>query len=180
MLFFNLLLLKTSLTYYVNVITLGWEDGERKRRMVIRSMIVLGVIAVVGGIITNIITQQVKGQDPVYQCITSDDQPYQAYVTIFVTVNNQEITVPKDIGVLPDCVRPMHTHDSNGVIHISYERPYDFRLGHFLWYWNFDILQYDATVDVNGLDVGEKYLDTVLQDGMSIRMDFKSKDNKII
>jgi len=143
-------------------------------------MIVLAVMAVGGGIITNIIMQQARAQDPLYQCIASEDQPYQAYLTIFVTVNNQEITVPKNIGILPECVRPMHTHDSNGVIHIAYERSYDFKLGHFLWYWNLDILQYDATVYVNGFDAGEKYLDTVLQDGMSIRMDFKSKDSKII
>lgn len=155
---------------------MGWENGERKKRMIIRSMIALAVIAVAGGIITNVITQQVRGQDPLYQCITSEDQPYQAYITIFVTVDNQEVIVPKNIGILQDCVRPLHTHDSNGVIHIAYERPYDFRLGHFLWYWNFDILKYDATVYVNGFDAGEKYLDTVLQDGMLIRMDFKSKD----
>lgn len=154
---------------------MGWENGERKKKMVIRSMIALAVIAVVAGVITNIVTQQVRAQDPLYQCITSEDQPYQAYVTIFVTVDGQEIPVPKDIGILPDCVRPIHTHDSNGVIHVAYEKPYNFRLGHFLWYWNFDILRYDATVYVNGFDIGEKYLDTVLEDGMSIRMDFKSK-----
>ena len=159
---------------------MGWEDGEKKKRMVVRSMIVLAVIAVGGGIITNIVMQQARAQDPLYQCIKSEDQPYQAYVTIFVTANNQEITVPQNIGILPDCVRPMHTHDSNGLVHIAYERPYDFRLGHFLWYWNFDILQYDATVYVNGFDIGEKYLDTILQDGMSVRIDFRSKDSKVI
>jgi len=156
---------------------MGWENGEKKKKMVIRSMIALAVIAVVAGVITNIVTQQVRAQDPLYQCISSEDQPYQAYVTIFVTVDNQEIVVPKDIGITPDCVRPIHTHDTNGYIHIAYEKPHDFRLGHFLWYWNFDILKYDATVYVNGFDVGEKYLDTVLEDGMSIRMDFRSKNS---
>ena len=155
---------------------MGWENGEKKKR-VIRSMIALAVIAVVAGLITNIVTQQVRAQDPLYQCVSSEDQPYQAYVTIFVTVDNQEIAVPKDIGITPDCVRPIHTHDTNGYIHIAYEKPHDFRLGHFLWYWNFDILKYDATVYVNGFDVGEKYLDTLLEDGMSIRMDFRSKNS---
>jgi len=159
---------------------MGWENGERKKKMVIRSMIALAVIAVVAGVITNIVTQQVRSQDPLYQCIASEDQPFQAYVTIYVTVDNQEVIVPKDIGITSNCVRPIHTHDTNGVIHIAYEKQYDFRLGHFLWYWNFDILKYDATVYVNGFDVGEKYLDTVLQDGMSIRMDFKSKDSGVI
>jgi len=77
-------------------------------------------------------------------------------------------------------VRPIHTHDTGGLIHVAYERPHQFRLGHFLWYWNFDILKYDATVYINGFDVGEKYLDTALQDGMSIRMDFRSKDSGVI
>jgi len=82
------LLLKTSLTYGGIVTAMGWENGERKKRMVIRSMIALAVIAVVAGVITNVVTQQVRAQDPLYQCIESEDQPYQAYVTVFVTVNN--------------------------------------------------------------------------------------------
>jgi hypothetical protein len=159
---------------------LGWEDGERKKRIVIRSMIVLAAIAVAGGIVTNLITQQVRAQDPLYQCIKSEDQPYQAYVTLIVTVDNQEIIVPANIGISADCVRPIHTHDANGVIHVAYEKPYEFKLGHFLWYWNFDVLRYDATAYVNGFSVDEKYLDTVLQDGMSVRIDFKSKESKII
>ncbi len=159
---------------------MGWENGERKKKMVIRSMIALAVIAVVAGVITNIVTQQVRAQNPLYQCIASEEQPYQAYVTIFVTVDNQEVVVPKDIGIAPDCVRPIHTHDASGLIHVAYERPHEFMLGHFLWYWNFDILKYDATVYVNGSNVGEKYLDTVLQDGMSVRMDFISKDGNLI
>lgn len=159
---------------------MGWEDGEKKKRVVIRSMIVLAVIAVAGGLITNIFTQQVRAQDPLYQCIRSEDMPYQAYVTISVIVDNQEVVIPKGIGITDDCIRPIHTHDSSGLVHIAYERPYDFKLGHFLWYWNFDIAKYDATVHVNGQDIGDNYLDTVLKDGMTIGLEFKSKSGPII
>jgi hypothetical protein len=159
---------------------MGWEDGEKKRRMVIRSMIVLAVVAVAGGLATNIFTQQVRAQDPLYQCIESEDQPYQAFVTISITVDGRQAVVPKDIGITDSCIRPIHTHDTSGLIHVAFERPYDFKLGHFLWYWNFDIIKYDATVYLNGQNVEEKYLDTVLKDGMTINMDFRSKNGPIV
>jgi hypothetical protein len=99
-------------------------------------------------------------------------------VTVSVSINGQPIEVPANIGILENCLRPIHTHDTTGLVHIVYDRQYDFRLGHFLWYWGFNIQQYDATVYVNGIPQ-DKYLDTVLRDGMSIIMDFKSKPSGI-
>ncbi len=159
---------------------MDWEDRAQKKRILIRSMVVLAAIAVGAGLVTNVIAQQARLQDPLYQCLPSDERPYQAYVTISVTVNNQQVEVPKGIGVSPDCLRPIHTHENDGVIHVAYEKPYDFSLGHFLWYWNFDISKYDAKVYVNGMDVSEKYLDTVLKDNTSIIIDFRSKDSGIV
>ncbi|MEM2760453.1 MAG: hypothetical protein QXU32_11925 [Nitrososphaerales archaeon] len=158
---------------------MSWDLDENKKKMLIRSMIALAVIAVAAGVITNIITQQARAQDPVYQCIESDNLPYQAYVTISVSINGQPIEVPANIGMQENCLRPIHTHDNSGLIHIVYDRPYDFKLGHFLWYWGFDIQKYDATTYVNGIQ-HERYLDTVLRDGMSIIIDFKSKPSGII
>lgn len=140
-------------------------------------MILLAVVVASVGIVTNLITQQVRGQDPLYQCIESDEQPYQAYVTMAVTVDGQQLTIPENIGISPDCMRPIHTHDNSGLIHLAYEKPHEFRLGHFFWYWGFDIMRYDARVYVNGIDPGEEYLDTVLKDGMSTTIDFTSKRN---
>ena len=156
------------------VCILSWDLDAAKKKALIRSMIILAVIAVAAGVITNIITQQARAQDPVYQCIESDNLPYQAYVTISITINGQPSEVPANIGVLDNCLRPIHTHDRSGLVHIVYDRPYDFKLGHFLWYWGFDLQQYDATVYVNGVQQ-DKFLDMVLRDGMTITMDFKSK-----
>lgn len=141
-------------------------------------MIALAVIAVVAGVVSNIIAQQARTQDPLYQCIESDNLPYQAYVTLSIRVNDQPIEIPANIGISDNCLRPIHTHDNTGLIHVVYNEPYDFTLGHFLWYWNFNIQQYDATVYVNGVEK-EKYLDTVLRDGMFIVIDFRSKPSGI-
>lgn len=142
-------------------------------------MVALAVVAITAGIITNIITQQARAQDPIYQCIASDNLPYQAYVSVSVTVNGEVTEVPASIGISDNCLRPMHTHDSTGLLHIVYDRPYDFKIGHFLWYWGFNIQEYDATVYVNGVKQ-DAYLDTVLRDGMTIIMDFRSKPSGII
>jgi hypothetical protein len=157
---------------------LSWDLDASKKKMLIRSMIALAVIAVAAGVVTNIVTQQARGSDPLYQCIESDNLPYQAYVTVSVSINGQPIEVPANIGIQDNCLRPIHTHDTTGLVHIVYDRQHDFRLGHFLWYWGFNIQQYDATVYVNGIPQ-DKYLDTVLRDGMSIIMDFKSKPSGI-
>ncbi len=148
-------------------------DADKKKK-VLRSMIFIAVLAVSAGIVTNLVTQYTRGQDPLYQCIDSDNLPYQAYVTVFVNIDRQPVEVPADIGINDDCLRPIHTHDNSGLIHIAFDRSYEFRLGHFLWYWNFNIQEYDAKVYVNGIEQ-EKYLGTVLRDGMSIIMEFNSK-----
>ena len=148
-------------------------DADKKKKL-IRSMIYLAVFAVSAGIVTNLVTQYTRAQDPIYQCIDSDNLPYQAYVNVFVNVDRQPMEVPVDIGITDDCLRPIHTHDNSGLVHIVFDSSYEFRLGHFLWYWNFNIQEYDAKVYVNGIEQ-EKYLGTVLQDGMSIIMEFKSK-----
>ena len=157
---------------------MSWDLDADEKKMLIRSMIVLAVIAVVAGIVTNIISQQARAQDPLYQCIESDNLPYVAYVTLSVNVDGRPTEVPANIGIREDCLRPIHTDDSSGLVHIVYDRPYDFKIGNFLWYWGFKIQQYDATVYVNGVEQ-DKYLDIVLRDGMSIVMDFKSKPSGI-
>lgn len=157
---------------------MSWDIDADKRRILIRSMIALAVIAVAAGIMTNIITQQARAQDPLYQCIESDNLAYQAYVTISVTVNGLPVEIPSGVGIQENCMRPIHTHDTSGLVHIVFSKPYDFRLGHFLWYWGFDIQSYDASVYVNGV-AQQNYLDMVLRDGMTVIIDFKSKPSGI-
>jgi hypothetical protein len=141
-------------------------------------MILIAVIAIAAGVVTNIITQQARSKDPLYQCIESENLPYQAYVTVSVTINDQPVEVPASIGISENCLRPIHTHDTSGLVHVVYDTPHNFTVGHFLWYWGFNIQQYDTTVYVNGIQQ-DKYLDIVLRDGMSIILDFKSKPGGI-
>ncbi|NMJ87649.1 MAG: hypothetical protein EX285_07425 [Thaumarchaeota archaeon] len=158
---------------------MSWDPNTDKKKKLIRSMILLALIAIIAGIVTNIIAQQTRSQNPLYQCIESDYLSYDVYLTISTNIDGKPVEIPDNIGILEDCLSPVHTHDNSGLVHVVYDRPYEFRLGHFLWYWGFNIQQYDATVYVNGIEQ-DKYMDVVLRNNMSIVIDFKSKPRGII
>ena len=52
-----------------------------------------------------------------------------------IKINGTEQEIPVNIGILPGIMRPLHTHDGTGEIHI--EGPYkrDFTLGEFFEIW---------------------------------------------
>ena len=53
-----------------------------------------------------------------------------------IKINGQNFPIPANIGISTGIMRPLHTHDSSGEIHI--EGPYarDFSVGEFFQVWN--------------------------------------------
>ncbi len=43
--------------------------------------------------------------------------------------DNKIIPVPANIGINGDCIHPLHTHDSTGLVHIDYTKEIDVTLG---------------------------------------------------
>ncbi len=52
-----------------------------------------------------------------------------------ITVNGEQILIPANIGLLNGVMRPIHTHDSSGKIHVEGTCPRDFTLGEFFDVW---------------------------------------------
>ena len=52
-----------------------------------------------------------------------------------IEINGEEFQIPSNIGIQTGIMRPLHTHDSSGEIHI--EGPYarDFKIGEFFEVW---------------------------------------------
>jgi hypothetical protein len=139
-------------------------------------MITLAIAVLGAGLATNFILGYLRTQDPIYQCIKDpNSQPFQLSIPITVTLNGNNVAVPAGIGVNNNCIRPVHTIEPN-VIHIAYSRPYPFTLGHFLYNWKIDLTKYNTKVYVNDiLNKNGSYLDIILKQGMSIRVEFTSK-----
>jgi hypothetical protein len=153
-------------------------EGTEKRKKLLVSMGMLAAIVVVAGLGTVTITSYFRSQDPIYQCIDNPtEKTYQLSVPIAVTENGFPVIVPKGVGIENDCIRPVHTLEEN-VIHVGYDQPHDFTLGHFLYYWiGNDIQKYNAKVYVNEeLHTNGSFLDIRLRQGDSIRIEFTSRN----
>ena len=155
---------------------MSFAEGTDRHKRLLKSMITLAIAVLGAGLATNFILGYLRTQDPIYQCIKDpNSQPFQLSIPITVTLNGNNVAVPAGIGVNNNCIRPVHTIEPN-VIHIAYSRPYPFTLGHFLYNWKIDLTKYNTKVYVNDiLNTNGSYLDIILKQGMSIRVEFTSK-----
>jgi hypothetical protein len=149
-----------------------------KRSSLFFSMIILA--GLIGGAVlaTSAFTNYFRSQDPINQCINDpESQRFQLAVPVTVKEDGVPALVPKGVGIKDGCIRPVHTLEEN-VIHVSYNRQYDFTLGHFLYYWlGNDLLRYDAKVFVNDIPHTEGDLrDIVLKQGDMIRIEFQRRN----
>ena len=149
-----------------------------KRRSLFFSMIILA--GLIGGAVlaTSAFATYFRSQDPINQCINDPkSQPFQVSVAVTVIEDGFPALVPKGVGTKDGCIRPVHTVVEN-VIQVTYSRPHDFTLGHFLYYWlGNDLLQYDTKVYVNGAQHTQgDFRDIVLEEGDQIRIEFVSRN----
>jgi len=152
------------------------SEGTDRRKRLLKSMITLAIAVLGAGLATNFILGYLRTQDPIYQCIKDpNSQPFQLSIPITITRNGNNVAVPAGIGMNNNCIRPVHTIEPN-VIHVAYSRTYPFTLGHFLYNWKIDLIKYNTKVYVNNiLHTNGSYLDIILKQGMSIRVEFTSK-----
>ena len=155
---------------------MSFVEGTDRHKRLLKSMVTLAIAVLSAGLATNFILGYLRTQDPIYQCIKdANSQPFQLSIPITVTLNGNNVAVPAGIGMNNNCIRPVHTIEPN-VIHIAYSRPYPFTLGHFLYNWKIDLTKYNTKVYVNDiLNKNGSYLDIILKQGMSIRVEFTSK-----
>jgi hypothetical protein len=151
-------------------------DGSKRTRLFISMLVLAGLI---GGsvLVTSASTAYFRSQDPANQCIEEpESQPFQLSIPITVTEDGFHARVPEGIGIANDCIRPVHTVEEN-IIEVTYGRPHNFALGHFLYYWlGNDLLRYDTKVYVNDNPQNEgDLLDIVLEEGGQIKIEFFSR-----
>jgi hypothetical protein len=152
-------------------------EGSKRSSLFFSMLILAGLI---GGAVlaTSAFTTYFRSQDPVNQCVDNpDSQPFQLSVPITVIEDGFPALVPKGVGIKDGCIRPVHSVEEN-VIQVTYSRPHDFTLGHFLYYWlGNNLLQYDTKVYVNDIVHAEGDIrDIVLEQGDRIRIEFVSRN----
>lgn len=60
---------------------------------------------------------------------------YHVHPELTILINGKSSPPPKNIGVSPNCMLPLHTHANDGVIHTEPPGPKDLTLGQFFTVW---------------------------------------------
>ncbi len=110
---------------------------------------------------------------------------YHYHPQLKIVIDGEQQLLPGDIGRSPGCMRPVHTHDASGKIHIETEGQRA-TLGDFFQTWgkSFNNQQiFDNVVDDNDTlnltvdgEPSSKYEKLVLYDGMEIVIEYKTRD----
>jgi hypothetical protein len=107
------------------------------------------------------------------------------HVQLAIAILGSPYTIPASIGVGTSCMRPIHTHDTTGTIHIELPGPRPVYIRDFFAIWGESfsqtrILSYvsDATYEIV-MSVGgtpsTAYEGLALQDGLSIVIEYRTR-----
>lgn len=119
------------------------------------------------------------------QCVRHGPKGIHIHPILEISIDGVQQEIPKDIGIISSfCMRPLHTHDAAGIIHVESKIVHDFTLGDFFTIWDktfnssciFDYCtdKGNLTMDVNGVK-NENYEKLILRDQDKIRIDYKTR-----
>ncbi len=118
-------------------------------------------------------------------CITHANLALHIHPHLTIKINGVAEAIQANIGITPECMRTLHTHDPDGKIHIEGPVAKEFTLGDFFFVWDKpfskdEILGYkaDAThavsMTVNGTPV-DTFENTILKDLDAIVISYDKK-----
>ena len=115
-----------------------------------------------------------SNRDVALLCTSDMATQFHIHADLKIVIDGRERTIPANIGIRPDCMNSIHTHDDSGKLHVEAPEKRDFTLGDFFAVWGEPFSKdqiLDAKADatnsismtVSGRDVAT-YEDTVLHD----------------
>lgn len=69
-------------------------------------------------------------------CVTHDSGMH-IHALLSIYINKKPVSIPGNIGITPApfCMRPVHTHDDSGTVHLQFPSQTDVRLADFFKMW---------------------------------------------
>ena len=92
------------------------------------------VAIIVGGVY--FLTHQSASNLPPYlaECVNGS-LAYHSHAHLSITINGIDQLVPGQIGINGACLHPLHTHSTDGVMHVEPDQNRTFTLGDFFLVW---------------------------------------------
>lgn len=155
---------------------------KKKQRRPTKWQLILPVVLVGGGTgIAMGINYLIAGTPPLQQCIEDEDLIFHIHSYITATLDREPFEVPANIGIEEDCMRPLHTRDADGTIHITFVKPVKFTLGNFVILWGLNLGQYDLKVfvqtpeDTEFWEYEEHINRLIFNDEMRVKLELTSR-----
>ena len=131
---------------------------------------VIALVVIIGGLLLypRLISRNSAGGS--VPCLISGIPLVQhIHPTLAIYVDGVQETIPHDIGLSGLCERAIHTHDTNGVIHVEAQDSRNYMLGDFFSVWEkpFERPGYSLAMTIQGVSSTEA-ANLILQDGQMI------------
>lgn len=114
------------------------ESARRMRKFSKTLLLWLVPVVVLGGFVWFLVkttpTNSTLAGD-LNSCIQHTNVGTHIHSNLTVVIYGQEQEIPLNIGVSPVCMRPIHTHDNHGKIHMEFKQVRDVKLGEFFEVW---------------------------------------------
>lgn len=115
----------------------GVHKKRRQQRMTTLVVVVALIVIVVGvAIFYPRTTNAVPLPGYLDRCL-SGSLLYHSHPHLVITINGANFAIPSNIGIQSGCLRPIHTHNSEGIVHTETEPSHDtdFTLRDFFLIW---------------------------------------------
>lgn len=116
-------------------------------------------------------------------CTTDMATQFHIHPDLTIMIKGVPMVLPPDIGIRPNCMNSIHTHDSTGQVHVEAPVQKDFTLSDLFAVWRKDFsksqilehvadAQHEIVVTVDGKRV-DTYENTLLKDGEKIVISYQ-------
>ena len=109
------------------------------------------------------------------QCVQHEQVSMHTHANLFPVLRGAPQLLPAGIGIDEDCMRPLHTHGDDFIIHIESPHEQNFTVGDFFEVWGEGNPYKDLSafsVSVNGKRYTGPIGNLVLSDGLRVIIDF--------
>src|SRR3989344_7776289 len=111
--------------------------------------------------------------NPLELCVQHTGVGMHIHPHLKIFVKGEEFKIPANIGVTSACMRPVHTHDESGTLHLEFPTKTDVALGSFFKIWEKPLSEFGTNpkMKVNNAENNE-IENYIMRDGDQIELFF--------
>lgn len=147
--------------------------SQKIKKYTKRSAILVAVIFVLVGGGWYLAKSKSFSYDPLSLCIQHTNARMHIHPRLKMVVKGEEVKIPKDVGVSATCMRPVHTHDDSGTLHLEFPNTTNVPLESFFKIWEKPLSSFgnNPKMKVNGNENIELE-NYIMRDGDQIELFF--------